>query len=568
MKILAKTILLVNFVVGVKIDISNLVQSRLPDLSRLNRVVTDPTQPQPEFTVEKEIEQIVESKLPAINLSQGPQTADETEDLPVQEDIRDFVSIKVSTLDFTENTQTKEKDDALNTKIKDETSESELPLEKDSEALPVKEDIRDIKEDIRDIKEDIRDIESIKISDVDFTQNTIRTEKEDSPNTKVNDDSFKSEDFPSVISKEKESEELPVQEEIREFVSIKISDLDLPQNTQNMDKEDLPSTKVKDETSESEKPLKLPVEKESEVLPVEEDIRDIVSIKISDIDFTQNTIKTEKEDSANKKDNEGTSESESIVSTDISELVSVKFPIIKFLDSSSSEPATGNISELPIITTLPPSPVPTEMPQTTSSVEKISGSTEAPIVTVSTSPRETNTEYTVKVSDLPLIIPTVTASSSPSPTELPEMITSVRSSQKNRSSTTLSSSIMTSPTKIPEMKATVRPTFKVRSSTKPSSIKKSTKKMPEKRTTVRQILRPTPASRVKSPSLSEVCRGVSADLSRYLRPHPTDCTKFVSCQWLGGERFRSVEFITLMLMLILMLILQAPRHGVSSNCAI
>jgi len=536
MKILAKTILLVNFVVGVKIDISNLVQSRLPDLSRLNRVVSDPTVPQPEFTVEKEIEQIVESKLPAINLSQGPQTADETEDLPVQEDIRDFVSIKVSTLDFTENTQTKEKDDALNTKIKDETSESELPLEKDSEALPVKEDIRDIKEDIRDIKEDIRDIESIKISDVDFTQNTIRTEKEDSPNTKVNDDSFKSEDLPSVISKEKESEELPVQEDIREFVSIKISDLDLPQNTQNMVKEDLPSTKVKDETFESEKPLKLPVEKESEVLPVEEDIRDIVSIKISDIDFTQNTIKTEKEDSANKKDNEGTSESESIVSTDISELVSVKFPMIKFLDSSSSKPATGNISELPIITTLPPSPVPTEMPQTTSSVEKISGATEAPIVRVSTSPRETNTEYTspqpvtMKVSDLPLIIPTVTASSSPSPTELPEMVTSVRSSQKNRSSTTLSSSIMTSPTKIPEMKTTVRPTFKVRSSTKPSSLKKSTKKLPEKRTTV--------TSRVKSPSLSEVCRGVSADLSRYLRPHPTDCTKFVSCQWLGGERFR------------------------------
>ena len=560
MKILAKTILLVNFVVGVKIDISNLVQSRLPDLSRLNRVVSDPTQPQPEFTVEKEIEQIVESKLPAINLSQGPQTADETEDLPVQEDIRDFVSIKVSTLDFTENTQTKEKDDALNTKIKDETSESELPLEKDSEALPVK-------EDIRDIKEDIRDIESIKISDVDFTQNTIRTEKEDSPNTKVNDDSFKSEDFPSVISKEKESEELPVQEDIREFVSIKISDLDLPQNTQNMDKEDLPSTKVKDETSESEKPLKLPVEKESEVLPVEEDIRDIVSIKISDIDFTQNTRKTEKEDSPNTIDNEGTSESESIVSTDISELVSVKFPIIKFLDSSSSEPATGNISELPIITTLPPSPVPTEMPQTTSSVEKISGSTEAPIVTVSTSPRETNTEYTVKVSDLPLIIPTVTASSSTSPTELPELVTSVRSSQKNRSSTTLSSSIMRSPGS-----TTVRPTFKVRSSTKPSSIRKSTKKMPEKRTTVRQILRPNPASRVKSPSLSEVCRGVSADLSRYLRPHPTDCTKFVSCQWLGGERFRSEEFITLMLILMLMsmlmLMLQAPRHGVSSNCAI
>ena len=562
MKILAKTILLVNFVVGVKIDISNLVQSRLPDLSRLNRVVSDPTQPQPEFTVEKEIEQIVESKLPAINLSQGPQTADETEDLPVQEDIRDFVSIKVSTLDFTENTQTKEKDDALNTKIKDETSESELPLEKESEALPV--------------KEDIRDIVSIKISDVDFTQNTIRTEKEDSPNTKVNDDSSKSEDLPSVISKEKESEELPVQEDIREFVSIKISDLDLPQNTQNMDKEDLPSTKVKDETSESEKPLKLPVEKESEVLPVEEDIRDIVSIKISDIDFPQNTRKTEKEDSPNTIDNEGTSESESIVSTDISELVSVKFPIIKFLDSSSSEPATGNISELPIITTLPPSPVPTEMPQTTSSVEKISGSTEAPIVTVSTSPRETNTEYTsaqpvmMKVSDLPLIIPTVTASSSPSPTELPEMITSVRSSQKNRSSTTLSSSIMTSPTKIPEMKTTVRPTFKVRSSTKPSSIKKSTKKLPEKRTTVRQILRSTPASRVKSPPLSEVCRGVSADLSRYLRPHPTDCTKFVSCQWLGGERFRSVEFTVLMLMLILMLMLmlQASRHGVSSNCAI
>ena len=537
MKILAKTILLVNFVVGVKIDISNLVQSRLPDLSGLNRVVTDPTQPQPEFTVEKEIEQIVESKLPAINLLQGPrkpQTVDETEDLPVQEDIRDFVSIKVSTLDFTENTQTKEKDDALNTKIKDETSESELPLEKDSEALPV--------------KEDIRDIVSIKISDVDFTQNTIRTEKEDSPNTKVNDDSSKSEDLPSVISKEKESEELPVQEDIREFVSIKISDLDLPQNTQNMDKEDLPSTKVKDETSESGKPLKLPVEKESEVLPVEEDIRDIVSIKISDIDFPQNTRKTEKEDSPNTIDNEGTSESESIVSTDISELVSVKFPIIKFLDSSSSKPATGNISELPIITTLPPSPVPTEMPQTTSSVEKISGSTEAPIVRVSTSPRETNMEYTspqpvtMEVSDLPLIIPTVTASSSPSPTELPEMVTSVRSSQKNRSSTTLSSSIMTSPTKIPEMKTTVRPTFKVRSSTKPSSIKKSTKKLPEKRTTVRQILRSTPASRVKSPSLSEVCRGVSADLSRYLRPHPTDCTKFVSCQWLGGERFRSVEF--------------------------
>merc|ERR1712098_536896 len=50
---------------------------------------------------------------------------------------------------------------------------------------------------------------------------------------------------------------------------------------------------------------------------------------------------------------------------------------------------------------------------------------------------------------------------------------------------------------------------------------------------------PTPRSKPVSPSLSlpmDICK--LDDPTRYLVPHPTDCNKFVSCQWLGGEKFK------------------------------
>ena len=38
-------------------------------------------------------------------------------------------------------------------------------------------------------------------------------------------------------------------------------------------------------------------------------------------------------------------------------------------------------------------------------------------------------------------------------------------------------------------------------------------------------------------TLESACDGVAEDPIRYLRPHPTDCDSFISCQWLGGRRY-------------------------------
>ena len=49
---------------------------------------------------------------------------------------------------------------------------------------------------------------------------------------------------------------------------------------------------------------------------------------------------------------------------------------------------------------------------------------------------------------------------------------------------------------------------------------------------------PTPPSTTARPDLSTVCNEVSKAPDRYLVPHPSDCSKFVSCQWLGGMKYK------------------------------
>merc|ERR1712107_395325 len=82
--------------------------------------------------------------------------------------------------------------------------------------------------------------------------------------------------------------------------------------------------------------------------------------------------------------------------------------------------------------------------------------------------------------------------------------------------------------------------MKTLSSKRPRNIPSVTRKpIPSRKPTVTAT---TSYSRPSQQDLDSVCDDIK-DPRRFLRPHPTDCSKYVSCAWQGGDRYRPFEML-------------------------
>ena len=278
-------------------------------------------------------------------------------------------------------------------------------------------------------------------------------------------------------------------------------------------------------------------------LEAELDISHLVEVKIPIINLSEtiaSTIGT-------------TTTTASPTTTDISSLVEVKIPQIDLSDSDSqvlktvvttttTTTTTTNSPDSSIIfTNTPIEPVKSLQGQSTSPLESNTVITDDSALIVTNFPLPSDDESEPDISShvgvkIPIINLTETTTTNDSlffPTLTPD--SSVKSPLKHPTRNKINITNTESMTP-PSTTSTTTTTTPVTTSETPSTPPSTT---PSRR--------PLPAS---SPHLASVCSPVAEDLARYLVAHPTDCTKFISCQWLGGERFRphvmvcplSVEF--------------------------
>jgi len=120
----------------------------------------------------------------------------------------------------------------------------------------------------------------------------------------------------------------------------------------------------------------------------------------------------------------------------------------------------------------------------------------------------------------------------------PITTTSTTTTTTTRSSTTTTTTTSTTTTTTSTNTTTSTTTTSTTSTTAAST---TTTPRPSPTESPRLFPSPTPRSKPISPSLSlprDICK--LDDPTRYLVPHPTDCNKFVSCQWLGVKNLNQM----------------------------
>jgi len=347
------------------------------------------------------------------------------------------------------------------------------------------------------VSEDISQIVQSKSTDLSALNQVNDLKENDVSLSDIETESTLTSKLPDTIStpspSDKEGGKDPTVESIRDLVFIKITDFEFKE------KESVVSNKLPDTSTLSDSVT------EGGQLPIVEDISDHVSIKITDDSLDPDV----NEDYMNEKD--------------ISNLVSLKVPIISLSDTDTTSNTPTVIYVTTETTLVADGGSTSREPKETSPASSSSSPTMLPEMIETTT---TVTQFTSKDTQRPLIdlISKVTSppskstasiplksTSSPPTTELPEMIETTPSFIHSLTSQPLKSTVSTTL----QSATSASPTNKQRSSTPPS--------LDNERSAV---------------SLEEVCQSVSVEPNRYLRPHPTDCNKFISCQWLGGNRFR------------------------------